>query len=45
MEASAFFSIIGFLVIVRWMYTLKKNSNEQVRQNNEIIALLKQNEK
>lgn len=30
-----------FIFIVRWIYIIKKNSEEQVKQNNELISLLK----
>lgn len=46
-----FFSVIGMLVtflplilaivLTRWIFVLKRNSNEQIKQNEEIIRLLK----
>ena len=32
--------ILGILLVI-WVFQIRQNSTEQVRQNNEIIALLK----
>ncbi|WP_227940357.1 hypothetical protein [Alkalihalobacillus deserti] len=47
-----FYSVIGILttllplilaiIITRWLFILKRNSNEQMKQNEEIITLLKE---
>jgi hypothetical protein len=47
-----FFSVIGILttliplvlaiVLTRWLFVIKRNSNEQLKQNEEIITLLKE---
>ncbi|MFC0469093.1 hypothetical protein ACFFHM_00550 [Halalkalibacter kiskunsagensis] len=45
-----FFSVIGIvttlgpfilaIVLLRWLFVIKRNSNEQLKQNEEIITLL-----
>ncbi|KAB2331491.1 hypothetical protein F7731_18020 [Cytobacillus depressus] len=36
-----FLFLIAIIVIIGWIFTLKKTSQKQVEQNNEIIELLK----
>lgn len=47
-----FFSVIGIattllplilaVLITRWLFVLKRNSSEQIKQNEEMITLLKE---
>ena len=39
---SVIISIILVISVIRWFWIIQKNSNEQVLQNKEIIALLKE---
>ncbi|MBU8880901.1 hypothetical protein BGM26_18280 [Bacillus sp. FJAT-29790] len=36
-----FLYLIAIIVIIGWIFTLKKTNQKQVEQNNEIIELLK----
>lgn len=36
------FPLIAAVVIILWIYRIKQNSDEQVEQNKEVIALLKE---
>lgn len=42
MELQSFFSLVGLLAIMWWMLSIKRSLSEQVRQNQELIALLKE---
>lgn len=42
MELQYFFSLVGLLAIMWWMLSIKRSLSEQVRQNRELIALLKE---
>ena len=39
----SFLPFILSILVIRWIFFIKKNSDELVRQNNEMIALLKRN--
>lgn len=53
-SAIGFFGIFGVLfsllplilavILLRWVFLIKRNSDEQVKQNREIISLLKKRE-
>ena len=36
-----FLYLIAVIVIIRWIFTIKRTNQKQVEQNNEIIELLK----
>lgn len=42
MELQTFFSLVGLLAIMWWMVSIKRSLSEQVRQNKEIIEVLKE---
>ncbi|GKW45922.1 hypothetical protein [Planococcus sp. NCCP-2050] len=41
MELQSIFSLVGLLAIMWWMLSVKRSLSEQVRQNQELIALIK----